>query len=95
MVSVHDLGRLACLTGLASYSRRDLLSAFERNVEFRQYLESAPGMRELLEAFTGARYKEALTILDRTLVCVVLAFLSFVLTVFNAVPRSLAADSPT
>lgn len=53
------------LLALATFSRKQLCSEVVDNVSFREFLETVPEVREVVQEFYKARYAQSLAALER------------------------------
>ena len=65
MIAPADIGVYGGLCALATYSRKELVDLVQSNVEFKQYLDLVPDVRELINSFIDSRYSPFLGYLDR------------------------------
>jgi len=60
-----DVATYASLCALATFSRSELKSQLVENTNFREFLELAPSVRELVHAFMGSKYAQCIKLLDQ------------------------------
>ena len=68
-VSPIDLAIYGSLCSMVAFDRKELKTKVFENVEFKQFLELEPMIRETLRAFYHSRFSECFRTLERMKVC--------------------------
>jgi len=65
VMTARDIGIYGGLCALATYNRKKIKESVLENTSFKEFLELAPEVRELIKDFYASRYSSCLQILDR------------------------------
>jgi COP9 signalosome complex subunit 1 len=65
IISTQDIAKYTTLCALAEFDRKEIKSRLIDNSDFRNFLETAPEMKEMIHDFYNSRYGPCLALLDR------------------------------
>eukprot|EP01122_Echinamoeba_exundans_P003112 TRINITY_DN13265_c0_g1_i1.p1 TRINITY_DN13265_c0_g1~~TRINITY_DN13265_c0_g1_i1.p1 ORF type:complete len:464 (-),score=128.40 TRINITY_DN13265_c0_g1_i1:77-1264(-) len=65
IISTQDIAKYTTLCALAEFDRKEIKSRLIDNSDFRNFLETAPEMKDMIHDFYNSRYGSCLALLDR------------------------------